>query len=193
MFRLYLPHDRITKASSSLGLLRFFLILTSLLSWAGSSFAGRVNGPAVTIETDHYFDKIHDNDPGSGWMPQDSAPPYEFDFRWRVPVTISQLDLDAYGLEEAEFQIYEFNRFRRLVRIHGKQAKYAFKEATSDRFRLVIHKTTDLPALFELNLRGPRQLLPPPREKRHFRRQNDPRRQDRFRHQNCPRKEAPEP
>ena len=43
MFRLYLPHDRTTKASSSLGLLRFFLILTSLLSWAGSSFAGNLN------------------------------------------------------------------------------------------------------------------------------------------------------
>ena len=43
MFRLYLPHDRITKASSSLGLLRFFLILTSLLSWAGSSLAGNLN------------------------------------------------------------------------------------------------------------------------------------------------------
>ena len=144
-------------SSPSENLLNYGAVIT------GSSFAGRVNGPAVTIETDHYFDKIHDNDPGSGWMPQDSAPPYEFDFRWRVPVTISQLDLDAYGLEEAEFQIYEFNRFRRLVRIHGKQAKYAFKEATSDRFRLVIHKTTDLPALFELNLRGPRQLLPPAR------------------------------
>jgi hypothetical protein len=136
-------------------------LLSGDVYFAGSSFLGKVNNAAVTIETVNYFSQVADGKAQTGWTPMEEKGPHWLEMRWRYPVKISGFSWAGSNFSAAHLQVPQQGEYAKFIDLKNASGEIQFPEIVTDRMRFYITTFVGKPIVNELKISGPAQPLVP--------------------------------